>query len=92
MSRHSQARSQGIEALKQVIEQDALILDALGFTLIDHMNGVRFAAKKDLQKNKNNRINAWDIRFMDSSTWDTVQPLLAELARHKQLSAEGDHT
>ena len=92
MSRYSQARSQGTEVLKQVVEQDALILDTLGFTLIDHMNGVRFAAKADLRKNKNNKIHPWNIRFMDSSTWDTVQPLLAELAQHKRLSPEGEHT
>lgn len=82
--RYSIAKAQGREVFHRMFEEDRNLLDGFGIGLLSVDTTVRVVVKKKVRGNK---INAWDVNEVGSSTWEWLHPLLVEL---RELRSKAD--
>lgn len=82
--RYRIAQAMGNEELLQAIKEDTKLLAEFGLRLLSVEGGVQAAIEDEVN---DDRINPWNVLFIDGKTWDWLRPILVQAQKRKSESA-----
>lgn len=90
MMRYAAARAQGKERYRQVLKEDADLLEQYGLKLLCVQGGLTVARIEDVEYDKGGRprLHPWHRIEINEKVWKWVRPLLLKLREFEASTEE----